>query len=161
MAQRFKELTSERVRVRHILVKVEADAPLTKKNAALKKADNIKKELDAGGDFEELAEKYSEDGESAEKGGDLGYVIKDMLPEKLDRKVFQLDLGEVSDPVLSQFGYHLLRVDERRIASKLRYAQVKNDLEHLLTQANLGKELADYLKGLRKNASIQNFTAKK
>jgi len=157
VAQRFREITAERIRVRHILIKSEAAAPITAKNAALKKAEDIKKELDAGKDFEDLAAKYSDDEESTRKGGDLGYVIKGMLPEELDVKAFSLPLGEISKPIASQFGYHLLQVEERRIATKLKYEQVKDDLEQLLTQANFGKELAAYLKELRKDAKIQNF----
>jgi peptidyl-prolyl cis-trans isomerase C len=82
-----------------------------------------------------------------------------MLPQEIDSQVFALPLGDISKPVASQFGYHLLRVDEKRIASKLRYEQVREDLEQLLAQANFGKELAEYLKGLRKEAKIQIFTA--
>jgi parvulin-like peptidyl-prolyl isomerase len=161
VSQRFKEVTAERIRVRHILFKLEENAPLTEKSAALKKAEEAKKELDAGGDFEELAEKYSDDKESSKKGGDLGYVVKGMLPKEIDEKAFALGLGEVSKPVGTQFGYHLLRVDEKRIAQKLKYDQVRDDLEQLLTQANFGKELAGYLKDLRKEAKIENFISEK
>ena len=161
VAQRFKEFTAERVRIRHILFKFDENAPLTDKNAALKKAEEVKKELDAGADFEDAAPKYSDDKESAQKGGDLGYVIKGMLPKEIDEKAFELALGEVSKPVLTQFGYHLIRVDEKRIAQKLKYEPVKDDLEQLLTQANFGKELSAYLKDLRKDAKIENFISEK
>jgi len=160
-AQRFREFTEETVRVRHILFKFEEAAPLTEKNQALKKADDARKELDGGADFEDLAEKYSDDKESARKGGDLGYVIKGMLPKELEETAFALSLGEVSKPVLTQFGYHILRVDEKRIAQKLKFDQVKDDLEQLLTQANFARELANYLKDLRKDAKIETFTSGK
>ncbi|MBI4801269.1 MAG: peptidylprolyl isomerase [Elusimicrobia bacterium] len=158
VAQRFKEFTSERVRVRHILFKFEETAPLTEKNQALKKAEDAKKELDRGADFEDLAARYSEDKESAQKGGDLGYIVKGMLPRELEEPAFALPLGEASNPVLTQFGYHLLRVDEKRIAQKLKFDQVKDDLEQLLAQANFARELANYLKELRKGAKIEVFT---
>ena len=161
VAQRFKEFTSERIRVRHILFKLDDNASITDKNAALKRAEDVKKQLDAGGDFEDLTGKYSDDKESARKGGDLGYVVKGMLPAEIDEKAFVLALGEPSKPILSQFGYHIIRVDEKRIASKLKYDQVKDDLEQLLTQASFGKELASYLQDLRKTAKIENFTAGK
>ncbi len=161
VAQRFKEFTAERVRVRHILFKLEENAPITEKNKVLKNAEDVRKELDAGGDFEDLAAKYSDDKESAMKGGDLGYVVKGMLPAEIDEKAFELGLGEVSGPILSRFGYHLIRVDEKRIAAKLRYEQVKDDLEQLLVQANFGKELSNYLLELRKNAKIENFVSSK
>jgi len=159
VAQRFKEFTAERARVRHILFKVDETVPLTEKNKVLKKAENVKKELDGGADFEDTALRVSDDKESAQKGGDLGYVIKGMLPKELEEKAFGLALGEVSKPISTQFGYHLIRVDEKRIAQKLRYETVKDDLEQLLTQANFGKELAIYLKDLRSNAKIENFIA--
>ncbi|OGS07257.1 MAG: hypothetical protein A2270_02955 [Elusimicrobia bacterium RIFOXYA12_FULL_51_18] len=161
VAQRFKEFTAERIRVRHILFKFEETAPLTEKNLALKKAEDARKELETGGDFETLADKYSDDKESAKKGGDLGYVVKGMLPEEIDKQAFALGLGEVSKPIATQFGYHLIRVDEKRIATKLKYYQVKDDLEQLLTQANFGKELTSYLQELRKTAKIENFAAGK
>ncbi|MBU2572617.1 MAG: peptidylprolyl isomerase [Elusimicrobia bacterium] len=157
VAQRFKEFTAERIRVRHILFKFEETAPLMEKNKALKKAEDAKKELDGGADFEDLAAKYSDDKESAPKGGDLGYVVKGMLPKEIEEKAFALPLGEASNPVLTRFGYHLLRVDEKRIAQKLEFDQVKDDLEQLLAQANFAKELANYLKDLRKDAKIQVF----
>jgi len=160
VAQRFKEFTAERVRARHILFKFDENAPLAEKNAALKRAEDAGKELSAGADFEDLALKYSDDKESAQKGGDLGYVIRGMLPKELDEQAFTLPLGDVSKPISTQFGYHLIRVDEKRIAQKLKYEAVKDDLEQLLTQANFGKELANYLKDLRKTAKIENFTAK-
>lgn len=157
VSMRFKEVTAERVRVRHILFKFEETAPLTEKNAALKKAEDAKKELDGGADFEDTAVKFSDDKESAAKGGDLGYIVKGMLPKELEEPAFSLPLGQPSGPVLSQFGYHVLRVDEKRIAQKLRFEQVRDDLEQLLAQSGFAKELADYLKGLRKEAKIQVF----
>lgn len=160
VAQRFREFTAERARVRHILFKFEENSPITEKTAALKKAEDAAKELAAGADFEDVAAKYSDDKESARKGGDLGYVIRGMLPEELDKKAFELPLGEVSKPVGTQFGYHLIRVDEKRIAQKLKYETVKDDLQMLLTQSGFGKELTAYLTDLRKNAKIEIFTAK-
>lgn len=157
VSMRFKELISERVRVRHILFKFEENAPLTDKSLALKKAGDAKKELDGGADFEDLAAKYSDDKESAAKGGDLGYIVKGMLPKELEDPAFSLALGQPSGPVLTQFGYHLIRVDEKRIAQKLRFEQVRDDLEQLLAQSNFAKELSDYLKSLRKEAKIQVF----
>ena len=160
VAQRFKEFTAERARVRHILFKYDENSTLTEKNAALKKAEDAGKELAAGADFEDVAMKYSDDKESAVKGGDLGYVIKGMLPKELDDQAFALPLGEVSKPISTQFGYHLVRVDEKRIAQKLKYEAAKDDLEQLLTQSGFGKQLAAYLKDLRKTAKIENFTSK-
>lgn len=161
VAQRFKEFSAERIRARHILFKLPETPALTEKLAASKRAEEVKMKLNAGEDFEDLAAQYSDDKESAQRGGDLGYIVKGMLPKELEDKAFSLPFGEPSKPFLSQFGYHIMRIDEKRITQKLKFEQVKEELEQMLAQSNFGRELADYLKGLRKDAKIQNFTAQK
>ena len=108
-------------------------------------------------DFDDAVIKNSDDKESAAKGGDLGYIVRGMLPKELEEPAFSLPLGQPSGPVQTQFGYHLIRVDEKRIAQKLKFEQVSDDLEQLLAQSNFAKELANYLKALRKDAKIQVF----
>jgi len=90
------------VRARHILVDNEEHA------------DQLKLKLDRDeADFEELAREHSE-GPTGEKGGDLGYFGRGKMVEPFDQEVFSMDVGEVSDPVKTQFGWHLiLKEDER------------------------------------------------
>jgi len=160
VSQRFKELTAERVRLRHILIKFETTPTLAEKNKALKRAEEIKKELDGGLDFEDAAQKYSQDAESAKRGGDLGYAPKGLLPGELEDKAFALNVGETSGPVESKFGYHLIRLEEKRAPQKLQYDIVKDDLGQILAQSNFAKVMVDYLKDLRKDAKIEIFAAK-
>ena len=160
VSQRFKELTAERVRLRHILIKFETTPTLAEKTKALKRAEEIKKELDGGLDFEDAAQKYSQDAESAKKGGDLGYAPKGLLPKEIEDKAFALNVGETSGPVESKFGYHLIRLEEKRAPQKLKYAIVKDDLGQILAQSNFAKAMVDYLKDLRKDAKIEIFAAK-
>jgi len=157
VSQRFKELTAERVRLRHILIKFEATPTLAEKTQAITKAEGIKKELDSGLDFEDAAQKYSQDPESAKKGGDLGYALKDLLPKELESKAFTMNVGEISNPVESKFGYHILRLDEKRTQQKLNYDIVKDDLGQILVQGNFARAMVDYLKDLRKAAKIEVF----
>lgn len=158
VAGRFKELTSERLRLRHILLAVKEGAPQADVDAAEKKAKDVKAELDGGMDFDDAVAKYSEDPENAKNGGDLGYVVKGMLPEELENAAFSLPVGENSQPVKTKFGWHILRVEEKRAAQKLRFEPVKDDLEQLLSQTSFANELAAYVKELRKDAKIQVFT---
>jgi len=160
VSQRFKELTAERVRLRHILIKFEAAPTLAEKTKVLKRAEEIKKELDGGLDFEEAAQKYSQDEESAKKGGDLGYVMKGLMPKELEDKAFSMEVGGASGPVESKFGYHLIRLEEKRASQKLKYDVVKDDLGQILTQSNFAKAMGEYLKDLRKDAKIEVFSAK-
>ncbi|HBE89107.1 MAG TPA: hypothetical protein DDW67_08220 [Elusimicrobia bacterium] len=161
VAQRFKEVTAERVRLRHILVKADESAPLAEKNKAREKAAAVKKRLDAGEDFEELAEKESDDKESARKGGDLGYVFKGWLPEPVEKAAFSMRVGENSGPVESPFGWHILRLEEKRARQKLRFEAAREDIEQLLANSKFSKKLTEYLNGLKEKASIQFFEAKK
>ncbi|MDD5773123.1 MAG: peptidylprolyl isomerase [bacterium] len=97
----YFEKQKEELRAKHILLNTEEEA-----NAVLN-------ELNNGRDFDELAKERSK-GPSAEKGGDLGYFRKgDMLPEFED-KVFQMKKGEIAGPVKTQFGYHIIKLEDRR-----------------------------------------------
>jgi peptidyl-prolyl cis-trans isomerase C len=161
VANRFRELTSERLRLRHVLVLVKEGASDADKAGAQKKAAGIRAELDAGLDFDEAVAKYSDDPESARNGGDLGYVVRGMLPEDLEKPAFELQVGGHSRPVQTKFGWHILRLEEKRAAQKLRFEAVRDDLEQLLSQASFASELASYLKELRNNAKIQDFREEK
>lgn len=97
----YFEEQKEEFRAKHILLKTEEDA------------NTVLNEIKGGRDFEELAKEKSQ-GPSAVKGGDLGYFRKgDMLPE-FEEKVFQMDKGEISGPVKTQLGYHIIKLEDRR-----------------------------------------------
>jgi parvulin-like peptidyl-prolyl isomerase len=161
VAARFKEMTAERLRLRHILLKLNESATAEEVAAALKKAQDIRLELAGDLDFDDAATKYSQDPESAKNGGDLGYVVKGMLPADLEKTAFALQVGEISQPLRSKFGWHLLRLEEKRTAQKLRYDNVRADLENVISQNNFAVELATYLKELRTDAKVQIFTEEK
>lgn len=154
---RFKELTAERLRLRHILIKLKEGASPEEKKAAQARAQTLRKDLDGKLDFDDAVEKSSDDQESAKRGGDLGYVVKGMLPEEVEAAAFKMQVGENSQPVLSKFGWHILRLEEKRAAQRLRYEAVKDDLEQVLSQNAFAAELGSYLKELRKDAKIQVF----
>lgn len=156
IAAKFKELISERLRVRHILIKPESDS-ITDKNKALNEAIRIKKELDNGADFEEMAEKFSKDKQSAVRGGDIGYVISGMLPEEIEKTVFKMCPGQISQPIESKFGYHVVRVDEKRIAQKLKYELAKEDIAQIMMQNAFADEVEKYTENIRKEAKIEYF----
>jgi parvulin-like peptidyl-prolyl isomerase len=161
VALKFKELTAERLRVRHIFVKIEENASFLERNKSLKKARDIKKKLDKGEDFEDLAKTYSDDKESALRGGDLGFVFKGLLPEEFEKKAFEMQVGKISKPVKTKFGYHIIKVEERKAEQKLKFEQVANELGQLLAAQNFKEELLKFVQGLRTKAKIDLFTDKK
>lgn len=157
VAAKFKEITAERLRLRHILISLKEGATIEDKKAAMDKVTALRKELDGDLDFDTAAEKRSEDPESAKRGGDLGYVIRGMLPPEVEEAAFKLQVGENSQPVESKFGWHILRLEEKRAAQRLRYEAVREDLEQVLAQNAFADELGKYIKELRKDAKIQVF----
>ncbi|HET7628164.1 MAG TPA: peptidylprolyl isomerase [Bacillales bacterium] len=128
------------LKVSHILVKEESKAEL------------IEQKLKNGADFAELAKKYSEDPGSAKDGGNVGYVTKNsqMVKPFLDA-AFKLDVGEVSKPVKSQFGYHIIKVTDKKVKS---FKEVKDQIKQTLKQQQ-AKPLEEVLSELNKEGNIK------
>ena len=117
---------NEQRRVAHILVSVDTpDAD----QVALTKITKIRSELDAGADFPELAKKYSDDSGSAAQGGDLGAIEKGVLDPAFEDAAMALEQGEVSQPVRSQFGYHLIKLTELKSGDIKTFEQARDELE--------------------------------
>jgi peptidyl-prolyl cis-trans isomerase SurA len=102
----------ETVDISHILKQVKAGQ--SSSEAALAKIKKIKAELDAGADFATLASKYSEDPASAQHGGDLGFTKRGDFVREYEETAYALDEGQISDIVQTQFGYHIIKLVERR-----------------------------------------------
>jgi len=114
----------EQVRARHILLRTE-----NKTDEEVKKqAEALAKQLRARADFAELARKFSEDPGSKENGGDLGFFDRGRMVAEFDQVAFSLPQNQISDPVRSQFGYHIIEVLEKRPAFQMEYALVKDQI---------------------------------
>ena len=144
----------EQVKASHILVKVEADADAEKKTAAKKKIDQIQDRVKKGEDFATLARENSE-GPSATKGGDLGYFERGKMVKPFEEAAFALEVNQVSDVVQTSFGYHLIKVFDKKPAQTMAYAEVKPKLVDHLKQQKLKLEVDTYLEDLKKNAKIE------
>lgn len=128
--QRHEEFKSaEGAHILHILIKVEAASSPAVDAAAKAKADNIVKQLRAGADFAKLAKENSGDPSSAGKGGDMGWVDKGTTVEPFDTAAFSIPLNTISDPIHSkEFGYHIIKVLERRPAGYRPFEEVRDRL---------------------------------
>ena len=119
---------AEQVRASHILLKTEG-----KDDAAVKKqAEDLLAKAKAGADFAALATKFSEDDSSKVKGGDLGFFPKGQMVAEFDAVAFTLPPGQISDLVKSQFGYHIIKVMEKKPASKRTLDEVRPQIEDQL-----------------------------
>ena len=144
----------EEVKASHILVKVEQDADAQKKSAAGEKIEQIQQRLKKGEDFAAVARETSE-GPSAPNGGDLGYFKRGTMVKPFEDAAFALEVNQVSDVVETQFGYHLIKVYDKKPEKVLAYAEVKGQLEQHLKQQKIKVEVDTYLDGLKKDAQIE------
>ncbi len=120
----------EQVKAQHILIKV-AGAEAKTDAAALEKAKTLRAQA-LNGDFGSLAEKNSDDPGSKAKKGDLGFFSKGQMVPEFDSVAFNLKVGEVSEPIKTQFGYHIIKVNDKKAAAEATYEQHKVDVAQLL-----------------------------
>jgi peptidyl-prolyl cis-trans isomerase C len=146
----------EQVKASHILIKVDADAPQAKKDEARKKIESVQKKANEGEDFATLAKTYSE-GPSGPKGGDLGYFRRGQMVKPFEDAAFNLKPNETSDIVETRFGYHLIKVVDKKPAQKVAYADVKERLSEHLKKQKMDSETNAYIQSLRTGAKIEKF----
>ena len=133
-----KVAQTERVRARHVLLATE------------KEAIDIIARIKAGEKFEDLAKKYSLDG-SKDYGGDLGYfTAPEMVPE-FSKAAFALKVGEISQPVKTDFGWHVIKLEDRKLGAAQPYDQVKAAIRNVL----LRKKVQETMDELRKTAKVE------
>ena len=152
--QLFKQ--PEQVKASHILIKVDANTSEAKKAEAKEKITEIQQKLKDGGDFAELAKEFSE-GPSNVKGGDLGYFRRGQMVKPFENVAFTMKPNEVSEVVETQFGYHLIKVYDKKSQQVLAYADVKDKLTQRLKQQKVEKEATQYVDKLKKDAKIEKF----
>ncbi len=146
----------EQVKASHILIKVNADAPQEEKDKARKKIESVQEKAKKGEDFATLAKTYSE-GPSGPNGGDLGYFRRGQMVKPFEDAAFNLKPNETSDIVETQFGYHLIKVVDKKPAQKVAYAEVKERLSEHLKKQKIDTEASAYIQGLRSGAEIEKF----
>jgi len=118
----------EERRTRHILLTLEPGASQEKIEETRKKAEELRKQILAGADFEKLAKENSEDPGSAKLGGDIGFFGKNSLDPAYEDAMFKLKVGEVSEPVLTSFGFHIIKLEEIRPEKVKPFEEVKQNL---------------------------------
>ena len=150
--QFFKQ--PEQVKASHILIKVEPTADEAAKTAARKKIEDVRKELAAGGDFAELAKKYSE-GPSGPNGGDLGYFSHGQMVKPFEDAAFAMQVNQVSEVVETRYGYHLIKVTEKKPETTLAYDDVKDKIAEVLKRQKIQKGAQEYVESLKKDAKIE------
>ncbi len=122
--------------------------------ASKKKIDEVYGKVKSGENFEELAKQYSEDKGSAGKGGDLDFMYKGVFDPMFDKAVANLKVGETSDIVETEFGYHIIRLMETRPSDYAPFAEVEESIQKHLFMTEAQKLVGRYIEALRKKADI-------
>jgi peptidyl-prolyl cis-trans isomerase C len=144
----------ERARARHILVKVDANASEADKATARKKIEGIQAQLKKGGDFAKLATENS-DCPSKKNGGDLGFFTRGQMVKPFEDAAFSLKPGGTSGIVETQFGYHIIQLEEKEPASTLTFDQAKEQLQQKLKQEKIRDALKAYIESLKNKGKVE------
>jgi peptidyl-prolyl cis-trans isomerase C len=144
------------IRASHILIKLDPAADDAKKAEAQTKIKMIQQKLKNGEDFAELA-KTSSEGPSSVNGGDLGFFKPGKMVKPFEDAAFALKPNEVSEIVQTRFGYHLIKVVEKKPERKIGYEEIKKRLKDHLKQRKVQEEVGLYLIELRKGAKIEKL----
>jgi peptidyl-prolyl cis-trans isomerase C len=149
---KFKQ--DEAIRASHILIPADEKADEATKKKARAEADEVLKELKAGGDFAELAKKHSKDS-SAAQGGDLNFFPKGQMVPAFDQAAWALKPGEISDVVTTPFGYHIIKVTDRRPASTVPFETVSPRIKEYLGQQQKQERAQAFIASLKQKAKIE------
>lgn len=156
----------EEVQARHILVKVDEGAPEQEVEAARERIEAIRSRIEEGAAFEDVAREVSEDAGSKPQGGDLGFFPRGRMVPAFEEVAFQLEPGVLSEPVRSAFGFHLIRVEEKRAAQKISFEEARRDVARDLVvqdraEADARERAADLAAAVREGRSLVDVAREK
>ncbi len=153
----------EQVKARHILVMVDANAPQADSDKALSQIQEIAGKIHSAEDFVAMAKEYGQDG-TRENGGDLGWFSKEQMVKEFADVAFTLPVNTLSEPVLTQFGYHLIWVDDKKEAKQLPLAEVKEQIKHNIAvervNTNLVQTVDNAIASIMANGNMEDEAKK-
>ena len=153
-------MTPEMIKARHILVKVDPSAPEEEKKQAYQKAEGILKQVQDGEDFAKLATELSDDSHTKSKGGDLGFFTRGKIVKPFEDVAFQMKPGETSEIVETQFGYHIIRVEDRKEETVHPYDSLKENIRQRLLQQKKSTYVNDFIDKAMQDAKAELYPEK-
>jgi len=145
----------ESVKASHILIQVSKDAGNDLWKKAKKEATKIRKDILAGKVSFEDAAKRDSDCPSKSRGGDLGFFTEGQMVPEFEKAAFATKIGDISDPVKTQFGYHIIKVTDHKDASEQPFDEVKDGIRQQLLQQKQRDTLSEYVDKLKKTYKVE------
>jgi peptidyl-prolyl cis-trans isomerase C len=145
------------VRASHILIRIDPGASEDERQAARAKAVEILSQLNKGADFAEIARKYSQDRATAAAGGDLGFFASGTMVEEFEKPVFSLVPGQLTGVFETQYGFHIAKVTDRRLAGTQPLDDVRDSIREHLTQEQRQERQAKHIDTLRRKANVEVY----
>lgn len=152
--QRFKEV--EKVKASHIIIRVKPTDDDKTKAEARQKIEAVQKKVKAGEDFAALAREYS-DGPSGGNGGDLGFFQRGQMIPAFEEVAFAMEVNQVSDIVETRFGYHLIKVYDKKPERIPEYEEVKEKINQQMRKQKIEQAANRFVGGLRAKATIEKM----
>lgn len=145
-----------KVRASHILIKLEPGADKAKQEQAKKTIEKLRARALKGEDFAKLAKENSQ-GPTASRGGDLGYFQRRQMVKPFADAAFALNKGEISPVVKTRYGYHIIKLTDKKPAGKVAFDKVKGRIQQALMRRKVQKAMGEYIKKLRQEAKIKRL----
>ncbi|WP_353050041.1 peptidylprolyl isomerase [Bacillus sp. ISL-39] len=120
-------------------------------------AKKVKEELDNGKNFAELAKEYSTDTSNADNGGDLGYFGKGEMAEEFENAAFALETDAISEPVRTEFGYHIIKLVDKKAAKAAKFDDHKDEIKELLFDQKIQEEYPNWLEEKKTEYKIKSY----
>lgn len=150
--------TPEMIRARHILIKAETSATDEEKKKAKAKAEEVLTKIKKGDDFSKLASEISEDPGTKDKGGDLDFFPKGSMVPAFEEVAFSLKPGEVSGIIETEYGYHLIKMEEKKDAHLEPYENIKDKVKDQALQEMRKAAVTEFVEKALKNARVEVFS---
>jgi peptidyl-prolyl cis-trans isomerase C len=148
----------ERLHLRHILIKVDANTPEPEKQKAREKAEALLERIEDGEDFAQLARENSDDQGSKDKGGDIAWWVRGQSVPSFEQAAFALqEVNDLSPVVQTQFGYHVIQLLERQAPTVAPFEQVKDRIGEFLKQKQARDQIENRVKALKAKGKVEVF----
>lgn len=155
LAAKLTQLTAEQIKLSPVFVKVDKNATQANWKLKEKEAKDIKKKITSGKiTFNEAIEKFSDDKTPLAAGGEM-ILIRGVMPKDFDDKVFNVKVGEISDPIKTEDGYYVIRVNEKKAQKDFTYKEIEPELARFLAAAEMQKANIEFLNSLKDKAEIK------